>query len=744
MAPDSHVADFSKLGAMEQLKILAEMVPLCAAVLGIMRYAMGPHVPWYVYAAIAATIALLVAGTRRLRGNRRNARLVEQLTGELQTALRNFAKKQPAGYLSSDRVTLADLIFDTHDSLYVDPEYETTGQQPGPSSAVDLICRSLQERASVAVLGDPGQGKSLVLLKAYSRLLRRFAENPAFACLPLLIRMHSLPRMTEEDRAAGGSGTRAARLSRTLCGALSLPEDVLPVLERLVGESRVVLLLDGADEMRLEAARSAHFDDVGPRFDLLFTLPVALSSRTEFYDVNVAPSKIGEHFSREVRLKEWSFALSGERLVKGIRAKSGSNDGQLLSSAIAASPPLMDLARKPLTLFMMADCLPLQLADPSASPSHGTGWGLSDLYEEYCHRWLQVESRKGGRVAPETKRQLMQAAAWRIFTQSGLHGAQMGRYQLQDLLLRDADLDDIARTTATTAHIPGTPEPSAHAYLHEMQSRSFLVPADIPAHYRFVHKSFFEYFTARHIASRLGTEETGLDELKSLLSPVIPDEINSFLRSLLQRNCRHESKRRINEAKLLETFGHCPDQSDRDTMIRQQAMNLLPIVWSRSDTTRLLALLAADPSPLVRRGGAVRLALEDISLTPLESFVREMRDPDSPEWKVHLGYNRIYYGDQLNRVDGWLDDGTPDCDGFFLASLSQLHRETHRVMWPMAVTTIRLLLRDPHRSARDLLRNNAQTAAAVSAIGNRARPEAGAVFEEERRELAEFLQTSGL
>lgn len=71
MAPDSHVTDtgFWKLGAMERLKFLAEtVVPLCAAVLGVMRYAMGPHVPWFVYAAIAAAVAVLVSGVRGCSG----------------------------------------------------------------------------------------------------------------------------------------------------------------------------------------------------------------------------------------------------------------------------------------------------------------------------------------------------------------------------------------------------------------------------------------------------------------------------------------------------------------------------------------------------------------------------------------------------------------------------------------------------------------------------------------------------
>ncbi|MFE9605674.1 NACHT domain-containing protein [Streptomyces hokutonensis] len=739
MVPEDRDADVLKFDAMGRLKDLAAIVPLCAAILAIVRYVMG-DLSWGVYVAIVATLALVVSIVHRVRRNRRNARLVRQLTSELQEILQGYAKKQPAGYLSNDHITMADLIFDSDDSLYVNPEFESNGLQVG-SSAVDLICHSLQERCSVAVLGDPGIGKSLVLLKAYSRLLRRFAEGPADNLLPVLIRMHSLPRMPERDEVSNDRGPHV-QLASLLRKALSLPGSVQPALERLICENRVVLLLDGADEMRMEAARSAHFDDIGSFFELLFTLPAALSSRTEFYDVNVAPSKIGEYFSREVKLKEWSFPFSGERLVLGICAKSGSADGQLISSTIVGSSYLMDLARKPLTIFMMADALPLQLTGDAFIPD-GNQWRLADLYEEYCRRWLQVESRKGGRVAPETKRQLMQIAAWKIFTQSGIHGAQMGRYQLQDLLLRNADLQEVAEFTAAGLGSGESPELNAKAFVREMQSRSFLVPADIPAHYRFVHKSFFEYFTARYIWSALRQEETHVAQLKLLLSPVIPDEINSFLRSLLQRDCHRERFRRINEAKLLRAYTECPGMDDRDVMIRQQAMNLLPIVWARRNVSQLISILASDPSPLVRRGGAVRLALEGIAMEPLDSFVREMRDSSSDAWKVHLGYNRIYYGDQVHRVNGWLDDGTPECDGIFLASLSQLQRDSHREVWSMALTTIHLLLRDPQRSAGDLLRGSDQIAATVRDIGNRVRPEAGYVYEEERRGLAELVRGLG-
>ena len=119
----------------------------------------------------------------------------------------------------------------------------------------------------------------------------------------------------------------------------------------------------------------------------------------------------------------------------------------------------------------------------------------------------------------------------------------------------------------------------------------------------------------------------------------------------------------------------CTRRADNPTTVSwpdSQAANLLPIVATPRTREYLRGIVASEGHPFIRRAIAVGEALHHQNPEFLDAFVASL-DTDERARSFHMGYNRIYYGDQPLSRTNFEDDGQPECTRFFRACIRHMN-----------------------------------------------------------------------
>jgi hypothetical protein len=342
-------------------------------------------------------------------------------------------------------------------------------------------------------------------------------------------------------------------------------------------------------------------------------------------------------------------------------------------------------------------------------------WSTTYIYSRYVYKWLLREERRTGSVlSADEKLIAAEQLAWELFNRALVINGAYGSIEVTDLVIDGEMLDAAVQRLIQGRVYVGDPRWLAT----DIQERNFLIrrtgirvaPGRKAAAYAFAHKSFFEYLLASHVVTQLCNATADLIPLSEVLRAPFPDEVIGFIRELL-REVHRENVRITIETNLAGVLEGLPvvrdygptalalprtrlDDDARLEMARQQAGNLIPIVASPDMVAKLVARAGRERSDFVRRGIAVGLALHHAVVGPLDEFVALMDDPARGEHaiSVHVGYNRVYYGDQGRTVD-WLDDETLNCAGFFRNTVAQLANPgKYGAIWSMTFFTLRWLL----------------------------------------------------
>ena len=353
-------------------------------------------------------------------------------------------------------------------------------------AAEDLIKRLLFEDSAqprrVVLLGGPGSGKTTLLERIATELAsaRRADErNPA----PLFL---SLRNQTV-------AGSLPAALAHELRkGAIDV--DQAGAIE-LLRRRNVVLLLDGLDEMFLtasteDARRSAQevrlFSELGGGRSVV-------SCRTEYFAQLADVDLLGPH--SRLTLEPWDKSRISAFLMSALPPETS------LEALIEDIPAAMKLARTPLLLAMLAETAREELRQELLPAS---------LYGDYASRLIQLRTESHV-VSHEEKRATLQRIAWEMFCSR-----------------RDTISAEAIRELAPEPL--GDCEEDLDRFAGEVRSSTLLVRCtSVAGEYRFIHRSFFEYFLAKHVASlvRLGAY-TALEKAD------LTDGVGAFVAQLLR------------------------------------------------------------------------------------------------------------------------------------------------------------------------------------------------------------------
>ena len=643
-------------------------------------------------AVLVVLVVVLVIGRRLLRprtalGRDEQMRLAKHFRAHVASL---EGAQFPAGSAvgtgkGAQQITLSDFM--TDGDLFAEPIYERTGGEPANRKGlVRWVREQLSDGEAVLIVGEPGLGKTLICNLTYHGLVKAFLADPRHARIPWFVELGTLSQRRGELH--GDGVHRLAELMGS--GPHSVPLEPARI-EALIRANRFVTVLDALDEL---AVHGGGEDDVIPA-ELAEALchPTLLTCRAVFFDLFVATSEADRNFTRRISLRGVDFADGGHQFIRAYCRKYGLDSAQTIIDTIEASEGLTDLVTRPLLLFMATDVLAFPLPGNQMSDVAPREWQLADLYHAYVKKWLVLERRKGAVEQADEMASLCEQIAWRIYELRFDGATAFGLIDFRELKISEPELHDVIRRWRPN-------EPSVRTF-EETRVRSFLVRAEGASHFRFAHKSFFEYFTARCVCHSLTLRRLSADQVFTLLAQPLPDEMIDFIRAMLGSRVMDATERRQaidNLFRLLESGAADGTGDAAQVMARQQAANLLPVllVDEPQSRARLREVYQDEAHPFIRRGIAVGFALHLRDGELIDRLIDDF-DNDDSSLDYHLGYNRIYYGDQHYGASGWRDDGKPECDRLFRASIRQMGNRFYEFLWPMSVYTVRALLAEPTR-----------------------------------------------
>ncbi len=348
----------------------------------------------------------------------------------------------------------------------------------GPWSIRELLALEAEDHSWVSrrwvVLGDPGAGKTTLLRHLAAGVARQRPSPwvPVFESLSRLMREPEwlLDRLERQMKRAGEPAAGLAK-----------------VLDRAGQEGRLLLLLDGLDEVPQE------------RRDETEALLRQLSSRWPETPLIVTSRPIGyrrpDSDFRELDLLPFGRAERREFLARWFGRDSGQPDRERADTAAAAlegDPSLRDLASNPLYLTLMA-----LLIEQGTSPDRNR----PRLYDQVFKLLLKGEHR-----SPATPME-RPAAVRRMLRHLGYSMTEDNRdaepaEALEDRLYRpeaDKIREDLERV--------GRWRPRLSIFLDQLsKSSGILGPHDGPdADWRYWHRTFREALAAEALEDKLGT-----------------------------------------------------------------------------------------------------------------------------------------------------------------------------------------------------------------------------------------------
>jgi formylglycine-generating enzyme required for sulfatase activity len=359
------------------------------------------------------------------------------------------------------------------------------------------------DRNHISILGDYGTGKTSFCRQYAAKLGRRWLADPDRHRIPILISLRDY--------------AKAMNLEQLVTDFLVNRYGIQAGYEafrRFNADGKLVLLFDGFDEM----AQKVDYQTTVDNFEELARAveahsKVVLTCRTPYFRTSREAEELLRGQTSEVSetSEVWIDLTDRPNFEIVHLLPFDQDDIQVMLQArlpdkwegywqqIESTYNLVELAQRPVLLDMMARSLP----ELEPGQAVNAAW----LYEVYTDLWLIRDEERGRTfITRADKRLFMQELALEMLRrdQLSIHYSRLPERVRQHFRLEKADEIDY--------------------FEHDIRTCSFL-NRDPEGNYRFVHKSFQEFFVAQWLAPRL--LEGSAPEMR------INEEIRGFVHGLL-------------------------------------------------------------------------------------------------------------------------------------------------------------------------------------------------------------------
>jgi DNA-directed RNA polymerase specialized sigma24 family protein len=399
--------------------------------------------------------------------------------------------------------------------VFVEPVIGYNSSDPG-KNAFDFLNQWLEDGHwnQLTLLGDVGTGKSFLSRMLALRLANEYLRRPTEAPLPLLVDLRNA------DREFSLEG-----LILTHFAKYGLTRATFEIFQFLLSEGRIVLILDGFDEMASRVTpqiTTRNFHELARCVKR--NAKVLLTCRTHYFKSRTEEEEVvlggtGPQSSDVARDLYWDLiSRSGFKIaylrpftisqVEEYVRKARPQNATTILAKIRNIYNLSELSQRPLLLEMIVKSID-RLTETEVNPAH--------LYEVFTGAWIHRD-RWRDLLRPEDKLKFLTALARSLWEQE----KTSIDYRMLEAYV-SAELASLIDSPQKLVELDG-----------EIRTASFLVRND-QGQYGFAHSSYAEYFLAKDLANHIAVGNVRVFSIRRLTNEVI-----DFLLWMVDRNALEE------------------------------------------------------------------------------------------------------------------------------------------------------------------------------------------------------------
>ena len=367
-----------------------------------------------------------------------------------------------------------------------------------------------ESKSVLAILGDFGSGKTLFCHKLAYILAKRFKEKEAKIRIPILIKLGGYSEYSDIRQL----------IIEVLRRDFELPIENYNQFETLLRSGKLLLILDGFDEMSMRANKAKMLDNFKEIISIITeNAKIIITSRTHYFHSTSEEKRI----LMRRREPEYIESLLAEELEEGqteiVYLKDLSNQdikrylywklgGEWRDTYTKITSPafydLIDLAKRPIFLDVIVKTVP----DMVFIEQEVTGTKLYDMYTNWCLK-REAATRK---LNQEETIKLAENLAFQMYVSNTpyIQSTEISIKVGEKFILKDPNMSELLRKCA-------------------------LFKRSGSEQFTFIHKSYLEFFVAKKIFKDI-LERNHSSYVTEYLTP----EINKYLSELLEMEGKTE------------------------------------------------------------------------------------------------------------------------------------------------------------------------------------------------------------